>query len=132
MTLQTAAWTGRAPPEYFVSVAYKGFRLGLNCLDATVAKGRIFVDSKRFIGTEEVTSGEWLVARKIAAGSALFIMRRLEEKGIPHPGCFLYEWQIKELRVTRRVRVANAGLKLVAFSASCEWLVRVAGKGVAG
>jgi hypothetical protein len=32
--------------------------------------------------------------------------------------------------LTRRVRVANAGLKVVAFSASCRWLVRVAGKGV--
>jgi hypothetical protein len=26
--------------------------------------------------------------------------------------------------------VANAGLKVVVFSASCRWLVRVAGKGV--
>jgi hypothetical protein len=51
--------------------------------------GRIFVDAKRFIGTEEVTSGEWLVARKIASGSAIFIVRRLKEKCIPHPGCFL-------------------------------------------
>jgi hypothetical protein len=58
-------------------------------LDATVAKGRILVESRRFVGTEEVTSGEWLVARKIAAGSALFIVRRLEEKCVPHPGCFL-------------------------------------------
>jgi hypothetical protein len=89
MTPLTAAWTRGVSPGYFVSVAYKGFRLGVSCLDATVAKGRIFVDSKRFIGTEEVTSGEWLVAIKIAAGSALIIVRRLEEKGIPHPGCFL-------------------------------------------
>jgi hypothetical protein len=90
MTLQTPAWTrGGPPPGYFVSVAYKGFRLGLRCLEATVAMGRIFVDAKRLIGTEEVTSGEWLVARKIAAGSAIFIVRRLKEKCIPHPGCFL-------------------------------------------
>ena len=34
--------------------------------------------------------------------------------------------------MTRRVRVANASLKAVAFSASCERPVRVAGKGVAG
>ena len=32
--------------------------------------------------------------------------------------------------MTRRVRVANAGLKAAAFSTSCRWLVRVAGKGV--
>jgi hypothetical protein len=90
MTLHTPAWTRGGPlPGYFVSVAYKGFRLGLRCLEATVAKARIFVDAKRFIGAEEVTSGEWLVARKIAAGSALFIVRRWEEKCIPHSGCFL-------------------------------------------
>ena len=76
---------------FFVSVASKEFNFGVSSFDATVAKGRIFVDSKRFIGTEEVTSGEWLVARKIADSSALFIVRGLEEKetGIPHPGCFL-------------------------------------------
>jgi hypothetical protein len=96
------------------------------------AEGRIFVDSKRFTGTEEVTSREWLVARKIAAGSARFIVRRLEEKGRPHPGCFLQEWQTKDLGLTRRARGANAGLKATAFSAKCRWLVRVAEKGVTG
>jgi hypothetical protein len=77
------------PPWFSVSVASKEFNFGVSSLEATVAEGRTFVDSKRFIGTEEVTSGEWLVARKIAAGSALFIVRRLEEKGIPQPGCFV-------------------------------------------
>ena len=34
--------------------------------------------------------------------------------------------------MTRRVRVANAGLKVVVFLTGCRWLVRVAGKGVRG
>jgi len=34
--------------------------------------------------------------------------------------------------LTRRVRVANAGLKAVVFLTGCRWLVRVAGKGVRG
>ena len=50
----------------------------------------------------------------------------------PHPGCFLQEWQTKGLGLTRLVRVATAGLKVVLFSASCRWLVRVARKGVSG
>ena len=45
-------------PTFFVSVAFKGVRGGVSCLDATVAGGCIRVDSKRSCGTEEVTSGE--------------------------------------------------------------------------
>ena len=45
-------------PAFFVSVAFKGVSGGVSCLDATVAGGCIRVDSKKFSGTEEVTSGE--------------------------------------------------------------------------
>jgi hypothetical protein len=48
----------------------------------------------------------------------------------PHPQCFLQEWQTKDLCLTQRASVAIAGLKVPGFSVSCEWLVRVAGKGV--
>src|SRR5208283_911669 len=34
--------------------------------------------------------------------------------------------------MARRARVANTGLKAVAFSARCRWLVRVPGKAVTG
>jgi|GEM_PF-3609624 len=50
--------------------------------------------------------------------------------GAPHPGCFLQEWQIKGLWLTRFVRMANAGLKAAVFSAICETPARAAGKGV--
>jgi hypothetical protein len=53
-----------------------------------------------------------------------------EREGIPHPPCFVQEWQTKDLCLTRSVRVANAGLKVAGFSMICRWLVRVAGKGV--
>ncbi len=52
-------------------------------------------------------------------------------EGYPTPRCFLQEWQTKELGLTRRVRVANAGLKVALFSWSCGLSVRVADKGVA-
>jgi hypothetical protein len=52
------------------------------------------------------------------------------EVGIPHPRCFLQEWQTKRLCVTKRIRVTNAGLKVVGFSVSCGELVRVARKGL--
>jgi len=48
------------------------------------------------------------------------------------PGCFSQEWQTKGLWVTRRVRVANTGLKVVMFSWSCVVSVRVARKGLRG
>jgi len=53
-------------------------------------------------------------------------------KVYPHPGCFLQEWQTKNLGLTRLVRVANAGLKVVVFSGICGRVVRVANKGVSG
>ena len=37
--------------------------------------------------------------------------------GMTPPGVFLQEWQTKGLGVTKRVRVANAGLKVAEFSA---------------
>jgi len=37
---------------------------------------------------------------------------------------------MQDLALTRSVRVANAGLKVGAFSASCGVLVRAAGKGL--
>jgi hypothetical protein len=43
---------------FFVSVAFKGFSGGVGGLNATVAGGCVGVDSKRFRGTGEVTSGE--------------------------------------------------------------------------
>jgi hypothetical protein len=50
----------------------------------------------------------------------------------PTPRRFLQEWQTKRLWLTWFVRVANAGLKVFGFSAICEGLVELAGKGVAG
>ena len=49
----------------------------------------------------------------------------------PTPECFLQERQTEDLCLTWLVRVANVGLKVVVFSATCRELVRVAGKGVA-
>ena len=45
-------------PAFFVSVAFKGVSGGVSCLDATVAGGCVGIDSKRFSGIKEVTSGE--------------------------------------------------------------------------
>jgi len=50
--------SGAGTPMFFVSVAFKGVSGGASCLDATVAGGCAGVDSKRFRGTGEVTSGE--------------------------------------------------------------------------
>jgi hypothetical protein len=49
----------------------------------------------------------------------------------PHPGCFLQEWQIKDLSLTRLVRVAGKELKVAGFSMNCKLAVRVASKGLA-
>jgi len=38
--------------------------------------------------------------------------------GIPHPGCFLQEWQTKDLSLTR-VNFASIGIKKL----SEEWLI---------
>lgn len=48
----------------------------------------------------------------------------------PTPGCFLQEWQTKDLRVTWFARVANKGLSGLFFSMSCTLFVRVANKGL--
>jgi hypothetical protein len=51
-------------------------------------------------------------------------------EGTPTPGVFLQEWQTKGLWLTEPVRVTTTGLKVVGFSVSCGWAVRVAGKGL--
>lgn len=59
-------------------------------------------------------------------------MGRIERRGFvgTHPRCFLQEWQTQRLRLTRRVGVANAGLKVIVSSVSCRLPVRAAEKGL--
>jgi hypothetical protein len=94
-------------PLFFVSVADKGVSIGVS--------GVALIRSIRVEGR---------------VGLNAEFAEFAEEEGIPHPRCFLSEWQAKDLGVAKLLRVADTGLKVVGFSASCEVPVRVAGKGV--
>ena len=74
-----------------------------------------------------VAGGEWRAGRRFG-GEKLGRKNLWLEKC--DPGCFLQEWQTKELWVTGLVRVAIAGLKVAGFSVSCRSFARVAGKGL--
>jgi hypothetical protein len=49
---------------------------------------------------------------------------------LPHPRVFFVRVANKGVNLDTASRMATAGLKMVVFSASCKWLVRVAGNGV--
>ena len=130
------------PPHFLVSVASTGFSDFLSGLESIVTERFVSVASKgdRGLGgsgarrNEVATSCRTLGAADKCRNSELRAagLKNKEQaeacSTAPHPRCFLQEWQAKDLCLTRRVRVANAGLKVFVLSCSCGEFVRVAKK----
>ena len=126
------------PPEFFINIASKAFSDPVSGLESIFAEGSVNVDFKE--DTEVADSGAFGSAETVpsaavkhgGSGSKVTGCRKREQAKAcstqSHHGCFLQEWQAKALCVTWSVRVANAGLKVVALSCSCDDVVSVAGK----
>ena len=129
-----------APPQFFVNAASKGFSDLVSGLESTPTGCFVSVDSKgdtewiQFgdLKVESVVRGA--VAKRGDSWSSVNGRGKREQAKAcstgPRSGCFVQEWQAKDLCMTWSVRVANAGLKVVVLSCSCGELVRVAGKGL--
>ena len=95
---------------------------------------RILKGFKSCVLEVRILNGLWVCFSEVRILKELRTVRRIrrEKAGrYPTPECFLQERQTEDLCLTWLVRVANVGLKVVVFSATCRELVRVAGKGVA-
>jgi hypothetical protein len=119
-------------PEFFVNVASKGFSDSVSGLESAPAGYFVGVDFKE---DREVTGSGALRSAGAAPRSAVKLGdlgARVSGRGKkenakacspdPHPGCFLQEWQAKDLRLMWFVRVAGKGLTDMLFCESKQQL----------